>query len=194
MHRINLTPEQTSELEDLFRNTKSHRLRNRCQAILMAARGRSRAHIAEDLQVNPRTVRRWILRFNEGGIEGLAPDAAPGQPRKISPENAELIRSWVEKGPAKCGLDRANWTFEELAQHLWRTKGIRVSYETVRRCCLPQRCKEKWQQGGEVGRIKANGSPSDLFNMSLEAYPNLFRFCAASLRPYSSPAPNALAA
>ena len=58
----------------------------------------------------------------------------------------------------------------------------------------PQRCKEKWQQGGEVGRIKANGSPSDLFNMSLEAYPNLFRFCAASLRPYSSPAPNALAA
>ena len=71
-----------------------------------------------------------------------------------------------------------------LLNHAWR----------VARLAEPQRCKEKWQQGGEVGRIKANGSPSDLFNMSLEAYPNLFRFCAASLRPYSSPAPNALAA
>ena len=167
MHRINLTPEQTSELEDIFRNTKSHRLRNRCQAILMAARGRSRAHIAEDLQVNPRTVRRWILRFNEGGIEGLAPDAAPGQPRKISPENAELIRSWVEKGPAKCGLDRANWTFEELAQHLWRTKGIRVSYETVRRCCLemdirPYRPTYKYMRADPKKQAQARVDLADL--------------------------------
>ena len=30
-------------------------------------------------------------------------------------------------GPAEQGLDRANWTHEELADHLLKTKGIRTS-------------------------------------------------------------------
>jgi len=38
-------------------------------------------------------------------------------------------------GPAEQGLDRANWTHEELADHLLKTKGIRTSRPAVGRFC-----------------------------------------------------------
>ncbi|WP_072022230.1 hypothetical protein [Zavarzinella formosa] len=38
-------------------------------------------------------------------------------------------------GPAKQGLDRANWTHEELAAHLLKTKSIRTSRSAVQRFC-----------------------------------------------------------
>jgi transposase len=41
----------------------------------------------------------------------------------------------VIDGPAKQGLDRANWTHEELADHLLKTKGIHTSRSAVQRFC-----------------------------------------------------------
>ena len=42
---------------------------------------------------------------------------------------------WVIEGPAQQGLDRANWTHEELADHLLKTKGIATSRSAVQRFC-----------------------------------------------------------
>jgi hypothetical protein len=48
---------------------------------------------------------------------------------------AEELRRWVIERPAKQGLDRANWTHEELAEHLYRSHGIRTSRSAVQRLC-----------------------------------------------------------
>jgi transposase len=45
------------------------------------------------------------------------------------------IRRWVIEGPAEQGLDRANWTYAELAEHLYRTHGIRASRSAMQRFC-----------------------------------------------------------
>ena len=45
------------------------------------------------------------------------------------------VKKWVIEGPAEQGLDRANWTHEELADHLLKTKGIRTSRSAVQRFC-----------------------------------------------------------
>ena len=37
-----------------------------------------------------------------------------------------MLRQWVIDGPAKQGLDRANWTYAELADHLYKTRGVRA--------------------------------------------------------------------
>lgn len=37
-----------------------------------------------------------------------------------------MLWQWVIDGPAKQGLDRANWTYAELADQLYKTKDIRV--------------------------------------------------------------------
>jgi transposase len=48
---------------------------------------------------------------------------------------ADEVRRWVIEGPQAQGLDRANWTHAELAEHLFRTHGIRASRSAMQRTC-----------------------------------------------------------
>jgi hypothetical protein len=45
------------------------------------------------------------------------------------------IQAWVQAGPAGCGLDRANWTYEELATYVYQTTGIAVKRTAMRDFC-----------------------------------------------------------
>jgi transposase len=43
--------------------------------------------------------------------------------------------AWVKGGPASCGLQRANWTYAELAAYLYQQTGITVSETAMREFC-----------------------------------------------------------
>lgn len=132
---IQLPPAEAEHLDTLFRTTADRTLRDRLQIVLMAHRGRPRQAIAADLGVHRRTVTRWLNAYCDAGLDGLLPKKPPGQPGKISPSLAATVRQWVIEGPAKQGLDRANWTHEELADHLLKTQGVRTSRSAVQRFC-----------------------------------------------------------
>ena len=74
--------------------------------------GRSRR-----LGIHRRTVQRWLNAYLEQGLDGLRPRKAKGAPAKIPDRLADEVRRWVIEGPAEQGLDRANWTHAELADH-----------------------------------------------------------------------------
>jgi transposase len=135
MIRIQLPPAEVERLEELFRGTDNRKLRDRLQIVLMAHRGRARQDIAADLGVHRKTVTRWLNAYCDGGLNGLQPRQAKGQPGKIPAALADDVRRWVIDGPAKQGLDRANWTHEELADHLRKTRGIQTSRSAVQRFC-----------------------------------------------------------
>jgi transposase len=101
----------------------------------MAHRGRPRQDIAADLGIHRKSVTRWLNAYGAGGRDGLRPKKAKGTPSRIPKTLAEEITRWVLEGPAKQGLDRANWTHEELADHLLKTQGIRTSRSAVQRFC-----------------------------------------------------------
>ena len=132
MRRIRLTATEQAHLEQLFTTTTDGRLRARCQAVLMAHRGRQRKIIAQDLGVHRTTVRLWLPQYQAQGLQGLRIHWAPGQPGRIPEPFASTMRGWGQEGPQGCGLARANWTYEELATHLSRTTGIEVK-RTARR-------------------------------------------------------------
>src|SRR5689334_337583 len=71
MQRIRLTATEQAHLEQLFKTTADRRLRDRCQAILMAHRGRQRKTIAQDLGVHRTTVRLWLKQDDAQGSEGI---------------------------------------------------------------------------------------------------------------------------
>jgi hypothetical protein len=48
MRRIKLTGTEQAQLEQIFKTTDDRRLRDRCQAVLMAHRGRKRQMSAQD--------------------------------------------------------------------------------------------------------------------------------------------------
>ena len=122
-------------MEEIFKTTNDRRLRNRVQAVLLAYRGRTQPEIAADLLVDERTVRRWLEAWRQGRLDGLRIQWAPGAPARISGALAEEVIDWVRKGPEACGLNRANWTSGELAEHLRRTRGVRVAERTMRAFC-----------------------------------------------------------
>ncbi len=135
MIRIQLPATEANCLDTLFRSTDDLKFRTRLQIVLMAHRGRARQDIATDLGVHRKTVTRWINAYSADGLDGLRPKKAKGTPGHIPTTLADEIRRWVIEGPAEQGLDRANWTHEELADHLLKTKGIRTSRSAVQRFC-----------------------------------------------------------
>lgn len=135
MIRIQLPEAEARALELVFRQATDRTLRDRLQIVRLASRGRPHHQIAADLGITPRTVQRWLNRYLELGLPGLRPRKARGAEAKVPPELAEEIRRWVIEGPARQGLDRANWTHAELAEHLSRTHGIRASRSAMQRFC-----------------------------------------------------------
>jgi transposase len=133
--RIQLPPTEAERLDALFRSTDDRKLRDRLQIVLMAHRGRARRDIAADLGVHRKTVTRWLNAYCDCGLDGLRPKKPKGNPARIPGSLADEVRRWVIDGPAQQGLDRANWTHEELADHLLKAKGIRTSRSAVQRFC-----------------------------------------------------------
>lgn len=135
MIRIQLPQAEAERLEQEFRATEDRKLRDRLQIVLLAHKGRKHQDIAADLCVNRRSVQRWLNAYLEGGLDGLRPRKAKGATGNIPAQTAGEIRQWVIDGPAACGLDRANWTYEELADHLSKSKGIKTSRSAMHRFC-----------------------------------------------------------
>jgi transposase len=135
MYQVQLTEAEEQALEETFKTTADRRLRGRCQAVLMVSRGRKRYQVAEDLGVHRTTLRRWLQCYEAGGLDGLVIEWAPGQARRIPDALAPRIVEWVKGGPMGCGLNRANWTYAELAQHLYRETGIEVKETAMREFC-----------------------------------------------------------
>src|SRR3954471_23819582 len=121
MIRIKLTDPDSRRLEQAFLQATDRKLRDRLQIVRLAHRGRAHRDIAADLGVTPRTVQAWLNAYNRRGIAALAPRNSKGQPPAVPGHLARVIRRWVIDGPAARGLDRANWTHAELADHLLKT-------------------------------------------------------------------------
>lgn len=135
MRRIDLSQQEYASLAHTFKTTHDRRLRDRCQAVLMASRGRKRTEIAQDLGVHRSTVTSWLKQYHEQGISGLTIQWAPGKPRRIPEALASTIQAWVKEGPQHCGLNRANWTYEELANYLYQQTGIKVQRSAMQDFC-----------------------------------------------------------
>lgn len=135
MIRIRLPEAEAEELEAEFRSTPDRKLRDRLQIVLLAHKGRKHQDIAADLCINRRSVQRWLNAYGKRGRAGLVPRKARGKKPGIPAAMADEIKRWVIAGPAEQGLDRANWTHAELADHLLKTHGIATSRSAMHRFC-----------------------------------------------------------
>ena len=149
-----------SQLEQEFRAAPDRRFRDRLQIVLLAHRGQSRKDIAAALCVSTRCVSRWLSAWCERGQAGLTPKKAKGKAPGIPAAMAAEIKRWVINGPAQQGLDRANWTHEELADHLGKTHGIKTSRSAMHRFCQkigvrPYRPTYRYLRGNPDKQAKA---------------------------------------
>jgi transposase len=135
MIRIRLSDSDAQHLEDEYRRSKDGAHKDRLQIVRLAARDRPHQQIADDLGITTRTVQRWLNRYLEHGLAGLHLRKAKGAEARVPADLAEEVRRWVIEGPQAQGLDRANWTHGELAEHLFRNHGIRASRSAMQWTC-----------------------------------------------------------
>jgi transposase len=133
--RICLPPADAERLDHAFRQETDPKVRDRLLIVRLAHRGRPHQDIAADLAITPRTVQRWLNAYLDKGLGGLDRRKAKGRLPAIPDGLADEVRRWIIEGPAKQGLDRANWTHAELADHLLKAQGIRASRPAVGRFC-----------------------------------------------------------
>ena len=82
-------------------------------------------------------------------------------------ELAPTLRRWVIDGPATRGLDRANWTYPELADHPFKARGIRVGRSAMQAFCLrheirPYRPTDRFLRGNPAKQEVARGELAEL--------------------------------
>ena len=96
-------------------------------AIRRLLEGYSTEEVAEFLDVDPRSVRRWFSCFRQSGQEGLRAGPVAGRPPQLSATQEKIVRRWLSEKPTEHGFDTELWTGRRLAQLIQQEFGIRLN-------------------------------------------------------------------
>jgi transposase len=140
----------------------------RARIVTLSWDGAQVGQIAAQLDCHPRTVYRWLHRFNQGGIDDLGDLPRSGRPRRLSELERGRIIALVASDPpgrlrrqpdGSLGLDQperadqaAQWTLDALAAAA-QAEGITVSRSQVRRILQAEgvrwRTVRSWSRSGD---------------------------------------------
>jgi transposase len=100
--------------------------------------------VAEFLDVDRRSVQRWMNIFSEQGWKGLFSRPSTGRPRKLNPTQEKIALRWLQQSPAEFGFATELWTCQRLTQLVLEEWGIRLNPEYMSRWlrargCTPQK-------------------------------------------------------
>ncbi len=120
--KIEIDDNQRKELENGYRNGKSHAFRIRCQMVLLKSEGRKSQDIADFLGFCQQAVNNWLNRYKTTGITGLAVKKGRGRPAILcQTEDLEVITKAVQKHRQRISVARA-----ELEDTLGKEFSIRT--------------------------------------------------------------------
>jgi transposase len=114
--RSDLTP---TDLRRFARRCSDANQVRRVLAVALILEGGSRSDAARVAGVTLQIVRDWVLRFNEGGAEGLATRKAPGPASILNDEQRAHLAKQVEAGPIPAAHGVVRWRLVDLAQWIW---------------------------------------------------------------------------
>jgi transposase len=95
--------------------------------------GASTEEVADFLEVERRSVQRWLRAFEALGWQGLLARPAAGRPRKLSPTQEKIALRWLQDSPLQFGFPTELWTSQRLAQLIREEWGICFHPEYVPR-------------------------------------------------------------
>ncbi len=103
---IELDKAQREELENGYRNGKTHSFRQRCQMVLLKSENRTSLQVVSILGGCEMTVNNWLKRYEREGIEGL--QTKPGRGRKaiLQPIDLESVKEAVKQSRQRISVAR----------------------------------------------------------------------------------------
>jgi transposase len=138
----------------------------RLLAVALILDGGSRSEAAKVAGVTLQIVRDWVLRFNEGGPDGLATRRAPGRASILNDEQRARLAAVVEAGPIPAAHGVVRWRLADLAQWIWDEFALSVTRYTLGRELramgyrkLSARPRHRGQKPEDIADFKKTSTP-----------------------------------
>jgi transposase len=99
----------------------------RARAVRLSSRGWKVPRIAEAVECNTDSVRRWINRYEAEGLQGLKTKHRSGRPPKVDGDYIRVLEQTVQTPPRELGLAFNSWTLPRLGIYMDKKTGVAVS-------------------------------------------------------------------
>lgn len=95
--------------------------------------GQSTSTIANELQVTPRSIQRYIRSYRENGLASILESSKPGNKNKLSEEKEKKIKQDIQNEPTVYGYLVPEWTSRLLRKYITKEYKITLSEESCRK-------------------------------------------------------------
>jgi transposase len=118
-------------LRSLAAKTRDAAQSRRLLSIAMVLDGASRADAAEQAGMDRQTLRDWVHRYNEAGVDGLVSRQAPGPRPKLTAEQMAELRKLVVAGPDPDKDHVVRWRCIDLRGQVAKRFSVEVDERTI---------------------------------------------------------------
>lgn len=91
---------------------------------LLKAGKLSRAEIARQVGVSRAAVSGWAKKVEKGGIGGLRKRTAKGGKSKLTKEQKQKLKRFLDRGALACGFSTDRWTLQRVGELIERELGV----------------------------------------------------------------------
>jgi transposase len=121
------------KLRRMRRETKDKGLADRCQIVLLVAKGRRRGNVAESVGRSESWVNRVVARFRDHGVAGLYDRREDNGTTKADEWFLADLYDVVDDSPRDHGYPRPTWTRELLTKVMFNRTGVAIHPATMSR-------------------------------------------------------------
>ncbi len=129
-----LTPEEDKELPQRLKAATKTKVYIRLKTVELSSQGKSVQEIAALLGRHPNSIRSYIHRFNDGGLDAVMPRWGGGATQKLQDLDKEYWEDLLSRPPSqfeKLSTQSRRWTYPLLQQYLWAYEGRKVHPNTI---------------------------------------------------------------
>lgn len=116
--------------QEIERSDES-RYDHRLHGVLLVAGGQGCGEVAQMFGEDPRTVQRWVKRFEHHGFDGLREGERSGRPRSLAGSQCAALGRDLRRSPRDFGHAQNLWDGTILGEHLKSQYGVTLG---VRQC------------------------------------------------------------
>lgn len=120
-------------LQQEVQRSHESRYEHRLHGVLLVAQGMSCYDVAHVLGQDPRTVQRWVEKFNERGFGALEEGERSGRPRRLDALQLAEVERVLRQSPMQLGLGQGMWDGKLLSYWIQKRFGVRVGTRQCQR-------------------------------------------------------------
>jgi transposase len=129
--RITRCDRSSAALRSLAAKVQDVAQSRRLLALAMILDGASRLEAARQTGMDCQTLRDWVHRYNESGVDGLVDRSAPGPTPKLTTAQMAELRSLVVAGPDPKTHQIMRWRCIDLRNEVARRFSVTVDERTI---------------------------------------------------------------